>query len=133
MYTINRDTHKSMSRHKGLAWTEVRARLEVHAKKLRSLNEMERTGGEPYVVGYDKKTGEHIFYDCSAESPKGRRNVCYDREALGSRKEFKPKNTAVDMAAAMGIEILAEEHYRAFLCITTARPLTTASGGFVAR
>jgi hypothetical protein len=103
---------KNMNRHKGLEWAKVQAKLEANTEKLWSLNEMERTGGEPDVVGYDKKTGEYIFYDCSAESPKGRRNVCYDREALESRKEFKPEDTAMDMAAAMGIEILTEEQYR---------------------
>jgi len=103
---------KNMNRHKGLEWAKVQAKLEANTEKLWSLNEMERTGGEPDVVGHDKKTGEYIFYDCSAESPTGRRNVCYDREALESRKEFKPKDTAMDMAAAMGIEILTEEQYR---------------------
>ena len=103
---------KNMNRHKGLEWAKVQAKLEAHPEKLWSLNEMERTGGEPDVVGYDKKTGEYILYDCSAESPKGRRSVCYDREALESRKEFKPKDTAMDMAAAIGIEILSEEQYR---------------------
>jgi hypothetical protein len=103
---------KNMNRHKGLEWAEVQAKLESNTEKLWSLNEMERTGGEPDVVGYDKKTGEYIFYDCSAESPKDRRNVCYDREGLESRKEFKPKYNAVDMAAAMGIELLTEEQYR---------------------
>jgi hypothetical protein len=103
---------KNMNRHKGLEWAEVQAKLEPNTEKLWSLNEMERTGGEPDVVGYDKKTGEYIFYDCSAESPKDRRNVCYDREGLESRKEFKPKYNAVDMAAAMGIELLTEEQYR---------------------
>jgi hypothetical protein len=103
---------KNMNRHKGLEWAKVQSRLEVNPEKLWSLNEMERTGGEPDVVCYDKKTGEYFFYDCSEESPKGRRNVCYDREALESRKEFKPKDTAMDMAAAMGIEILTEEQYR---------------------
>jgi hypothetical protein len=103
---------KNMNRHEGLEWAKVQAKLEADPEKLRSLNEMERTGGEPDVVGYDKKTDEYIFYDCSAESPTGRRNVCYDREALDSRKEFKPKDTAVDMAAAMGIEVLTEEQYR---------------------
>ncbi|HMG32729.1 MAG TPA: DUF4256 domain-containing protein [Blastocatellia bacterium] len=103
---------KNMNRHKGLEWDNVQAKLEANSESLWSLNEMERTGGEPDVVAYDKKTGEYIFYDCSAESPKGRRNVCYDREALESRKEFKPKDTALDMAAAMGIEILTEEQYR---------------------
>jgi len=102
---------KNMSRHKGFEWAKVQARLEVNAKKLWSLNEMERTGGEPDVVGHDKKTGEYIFFDCSAESPKGRTSFCYDREGLESRKEFKPKNTAMDIAAAMGIELLTEEQY----------------------
>src|SRR5687767_1719467 len=101
---------KNMNRHKGLEWAKVQAKLE--AEKLWSLNEMERTGGEPDVVGHDKKTGEYIFYDCSAESPKGRRSVCYDREALESRKEHKPENNAIDMAAAIGIELLTEEQYR---------------------
>jgi hypothetical protein len=105
---------KNMNRHKGLEWAKVQAKLEADTEKLWSLNEMERTGGEPDVVGYDKKTGEYIFYDCSAESPKDRRSFCYDREALESRKEFKPKDTAMDMAAAMGIEILTEEQYREF-------------------
>ena len=100
---------KNMSRHKGLEWAKVQAKLEADAEKLWSLNEMERTGGEPDVVGYDKKTDEYIFYDCSAESPQGRRNVCYDHEALESRKEPKPRDSAMDMAAAMGIEILTEE------------------------
>ena len=103
---------KNMNRHKGLEWTRVQARLEAHTEKLWSLNEMERTGGEPDVVGHDKKTGEYIFYDCSAESPKGRRSLCYDRKALDDRKEFKPKTSASDMAAAMGIELLTEEQYR---------------------
>ncbi|HXY49263.1 MAG TPA: DUF4256 domain-containing protein [Terriglobales bacterium] len=103
---------KNMSRHKGLEWAEVRAKLEVNAEKLWSLNEMERTGGDPDVVGGDKKTGEYMFYDCSVESPKGRRSVCYDREALESRKEHKPEDNAIDMAAAMGIELLTEEQYR---------------------
>jgi hypothetical protein len=103
---------ENMNRHKGLEWPKVQTRIEANPEKLWSLNEMERTGGEPDVVGYDKKTGEYVFYDCSAESPKGRRNVCYDREALESRKKFKPKDTAMDMAAAMGIEILTEEQYR---------------------
>ncbi len=103
---------KNMDRHKGLEWAKVQAKLEANPEKLWSLNEMERTGGEPDVVGYDKKTGETIFYDCSAESPKDRRNVCYDREALEARKEHKPKDSAVNMAAAMGIEILTEEQYQ---------------------
>jgi len=101
-----------MNRHKGLEWAKVQAKLEADTEKLWSLSEMERTGGEPDVVGYDKKTGEYIFVDSSAESPRGRRNVCYDREALESRKEHKPKNNAMDMAAAVGIEILTEEQYR---------------------
>jgi uncharacterized protein DUF4256 len=103
---------RNMNCHKGLEWAKVQAKLEAKTEKLWSLNEMERTGGEPDVVGHDKKTGEYIFYDCSVESPKGRRSVCYDREALEARKEFKPKNNAIDMAAAMGIEILTEEQYR---------------------
>jgi hypothetical protein len=103
---------KNMNRHKGLDWAKVQAKLEPSAKKLWSLSEMERTGGEPDVVGLDKKTGEYIFYDCSVESPKGRRSLCYDREALDARKENKPKNNAIDMAAAMGIELLTEEQYR---------------------
>ena len=103
---------KNMNRHKGLEWAQVQAKLEGIAEKLWSLNEMERTGGEPDVVGQDKKTGEYIFYDCSAESPKGRRSLCYDREALESRKEHKPEDSAIDMAAAIGIELLTEEQYR---------------------
>jgi len=102
----------NMNRHKGLEWAKLQAKLEANIEKLWSLNEMERTGGEPDVVGYDKKTGQYIFYDCSAESPKGRRSLCYDREALESRKEHKPQNNAIDMAAAMGIELLSEEEYR---------------------
>src|SRR6266446_1107520 len=103
---------KNMNRHKGLEWAKVQAKLEANTEKLWSLNEMERTGGEPDVVGHDKKTDEYIFYDCSAESPKGRRSVCYDREALESRKEHKQDNNAIDMATAMGIELLTEEQYR---------------------
>ena len=103
---------KNMNRHKGIEWDKVQAKLEANPEKLWSLNEMEETGGEPDVVGEDKKTGEYIFYDCSAESPKGRRSICYDREALDSRKENKPENTAIDMARAMGIELLTEEQYR---------------------
>ena len=103
---------KNMGRHKGLEWAKVQAKLEADAEKLWSLSEMERTGGEPDVVGFDKKTGECIFYDCSPESPKGRRSLCYDRAALESRKEHKPKNSAIDMAAAMGIELLTEDEYR---------------------
>jgi Protein of unknown function (DUF4256) len=104
---------KNMNRHKALEWAKLQARLEANTEKLWSLNEMERTGGEPDVVGHDKKTGEYIFFDCSAESPKGRTSVCYDREGLDSRKEHKPKNNAIDMAAAMGVELLTEEQYRA--------------------
>jgi hypothetical protein len=103
---------KNMIRHKGLEWDKIKANLEANADKLWSLNEMERTGGEPDVVTHDKKTDAYIFYDCSAESPKGRRSFCYDREALESRKEHKPENSAIDMAAAMGIELLTEEQYR---------------------
>ena len=103
---------KNMNRHRGLEWSKVAARLEADADKLWSLSEMERTGGEPDVVGHDKKTGEYILYDCSAESPKGRRSLCYDREALEARKENKPKGSATDLAAAMGIELLTEEEYR---------------------
>jgi hypothetical protein len=103
---------KNMNRHKGLEWAKVEAKLEGNTEKLWSLSEMERTGGEPDVVGFDKKTGEYIFYDCSAESPKGRRSVCYDGEALESRKAHKPENNAIDMAADIGIEILTEEQYR---------------------
>lgn len=103
---------KNMNRHKGLKWANVQARLEADPGKLWSLHEMERTGGEPDVVGHDKKTGEFLFYDCSAESPTGRRSVCYDREGLESRKEHKPEDTAIDMAAAMGVELLTEEQYR---------------------
>jgi hypothetical protein len=104
---------QNMNRHKGLEWAQVQAKLEANAGKLWSINEMERTGGEPDVVDHDKKTGESIFYDCSPESPKGRRSLCFDREALESRKENKPKDSAIDMAAAMGIELLTEEQYRA--------------------
>jgi hypothetical protein len=103
---------KNMHRHKGLDWAKVQAKLEGSTEKLRSLHEMDRTGGEPDVVAQDKKTGEYLFYDCSAESPKGRRSLCYDRAALDSRKENKPEGSALDMAGAMGIELLAEEQYR---------------------
>src|SRR5271165_5036384 len=105
-------SEKNINRHKGLEWAKLQAKLEANAEKLWSLNEMERTGGEPDVVGHDKKTGEYIFCDCSAESPKGRRSACYDREALESRKEHKPDDNAMDMADAMGIELLTEEQYR---------------------
>ncbi|MDQ6479216.1 DUF4256 domain-containing protein [Dyadobacter sp. LHD-138] len=111
--TIKVRFEKNMSRHQGLEWTKVQARLEADTKKLWSLNEMETSGGEPDVVGHDKKTGEYIFFDCSAESPKGRRSICYDHEALESRKEHKPENSAVEMARDMGIELLTEEQYRA--------------------
>ncbi|CAM4254768.1 MAG: DUF4256 domain-containing protein [Paenibacillus macerans] len=110
--TLKSRFEKNMSRHNGLEWANVQLKLEANVEKLWSLNEMERTGGEPDVVGHDKETDEYIFYDCSAESPKGRRSVCYDREALESRKEHKPENNAIDMAAAMGIELLTEEQYR---------------------
>ena len=110
--TLKARFEKNMNRHQGLQWTAVQARLEATPEKLWSLHEMERTGGEPDVVGHDTKTGEYVFYDCSTESPKGRRSVCYDREALEARKEHKPKNSATDMAAEMGIEILTEAQYR---------------------
>lgn len=110
--TLKSRFEKNSSRHKGLKWIDVHARLQNNPGKLWSLHEMERTGGEPDVVGSDHKTGEYIFYDCSAESPAGRRNVCYDREALESRKQNKPENNAIDMASALGIEILSEEQYR---------------------
>lgn len=110
--TLKDRFEKNTSRHNGLEWEKVQSRLEDNPEKLWSLNEMERTAGEPDVVGYDKKTDEYIFYDCSAESPKGRRSICYDREAMDSRKEHKPENNAVDMATDMGIEILTEEQYR---------------------
>src|SRR5207248_6898863 len=110
--TLKARFEKNMGRHKSLEWAKVQAKLQANAGKLWSLNEMERTGGEPDVVGHDKKTGEYIFYDCSAESPKDRRSLCYDREALDSRKENKPKGSALDMASGMGIELLTEEQYR---------------------
>jgi hypothetical protein len=103
---------QNMHRHAGVEWTEVQARLEANAEKLWSISEMERTGGEPDAVGHDKKTGNFIFYDCAAESPKGRRSLCYDREALDSRKEHKPKNSAMDVAAAMRVDLLNEKQYR---------------------
>ena len=104
---------KNMNRHKALEWEKVEAKLEDNAEKLWSLKEMERTGGEPDVVAFDKKSGEYVFYDCAAESPKDRRSLCYDREALESRKEHKPKDNAIDMASAIGIQLLTEEEYRA--------------------
>jgi hypothetical protein len=110
--TLKARFEKNMDRHKGLEWAQVQAKLEANPEKLCSLNEMERTGGEPDVVGFEKETGEYIFFDCSAESPKGRRSVCYDREGQESRKENKPENNAIDMAASMGIALLTEEQYR---------------------
>ena len=110
--TLQSRFEKNMNRHEGLEWTKVKTKLEANAGKLWSLSEMARTGGEPDVVGHDKKTGEYVFSDCATESPKGRRSVCYDREALESRKEHKPENNAIDLAAAMGIELLTEEQYR---------------------
>jgi len=110
--TLNARFEKNLNHHNGLEWAKVKAKLEANPEKLWSLNEMERTGGEPDVVGYDQKTSEYIFFDCSPESPKGRTSLCYDREALDSRKEHKPKNSAIDMAAAMGIELLTEEQYQ---------------------
>jgi len=110
--TLKGRFEKNMNRHEGLEWAKVQAKLEANTEKLWSLNEMEKTGGEPDVVGHDEKTGEYIFYDCSVESPKGRRSICYDREALDSRKKHKPENSAIDMATAMGIELLTEEQYR---------------------
>jgi hypothetical protein len=110
--TLRDRFEKNMNRHKDLEWSKIQAKLEAHPEKLSSLNAMESTGGEPDVIGYDIETGEYIFCDCSAESPKGRRSLCYDREALESRKEHKPENNAIDMAAAMGIELLTEEQYR---------------------
>src|SRR6187200_1244958 len=109
--TLKTRFEKNINRHKGIAWAEVQAKLQADTEKLWSLNEMERTGGEPDVVGQHKKTGEYIFFDCSAETPKGRTSVCYDREGWESRKEHRPKTTAMDMAAAMGIELLTEEQY----------------------
>src|SRR6188474_157371 len=110
--TLKLRFEKNMNRHNSLEWTKVQAKLETNTEKLYSLNEMEITGGEPDVVGLDKKTGEYIFYDCSAESPKGRRSICYDHQALEARKEHKPEDSAMNMAAAMGIELLTEEQYR---------------------
>ncbi|ESU21194.1 hypothetical protein FEDK69T_25610 [Flavobacterium enshiense DK69] len=110
--TLKTRFEKNMSRHEGLEWNKVQAKLEANTIKLWSLNEMEQTGGEPDVVGYNKNTDEYIFYDCSAESPKGRRSLCYDRAALDSRKEYKPADSALDMAASIGIELLTEEEYR---------------------
>ncbi len=103
---------KNIHRHKGIVWAKVEAKLKASKEKIWSLNEMEITGGDPDVVGYDKKTGEYIFFDCAIESPKGRRSICYDREGLESRKEFKPEKNAIDMASSMGIDMLSEEEYR---------------------
>lgn len=110
--TLQSRFEKNVKRHKSLNWSDVQQRLEAHPEKLASLHEMERTGGEPDVVAYDKKSGEFVFFDCSAETPSGRRSLCYDREALDSRKENKPAGSAMEMAAAMGIEMLSEEQYR---------------------
>jgi Protein of unknown function (DUF4256) len=110
--TLKARFEKNKNRHKDIEWVKIKVKLEANTEKLWSLNEMEKTGGEPDVVGHDKKTGEYIFYDCSAESPTGRRSLCYDSEALESRKEHKPKNNVIDMAAAMCIELLTEEQYR---------------------
>src|SRR5688572_18339405 len=110
--TLKNRFEKNMNRHKGIEWSKVEARLKASPEKLATLNEMESTGGEPDIVSQDKKTGAFIFYDCSAESPVGRRSLCYDRKALDARKENKPKNTAMDLATSMGIEILTEEQYR---------------------
>lgn len=110
--TLKARFQKNMNRHNGLEWAQIEAKLEANAEKLWSLDAMERTGGEPDVVGFDEKTGEYLFYDCSAETPKGRRSVCYDREALESRKEYKPEDNVVDLATAMGIELLTEAQYR---------------------
>ena len=128
--TLKTRFEQHMNRHKGLEWTKVQARLDAKPDKLWSLHEMERTGGEPDVVGHDKKTGEYVFYDCAAQTPKGRRSACYDRESLESRKEHKPKSNAVDTAAAMGIELLTEEQYRELQALgefdtTTSSWLTT--------
>jgi Protein of unknown function (DUF4256) len=111
--TLKARFEKNMNRHEGFEWTKIQAKLEANAEKMWSLNEMENTGGEPDVVAYDEQTGEYIFYDCSAESPKGRRSFCYDREAWEARKEFKPANNAIDVATEMGVEMLTEEQYRA--------------------
>src|SRR6476659_3518956 len=110
--TLKARFEKNMTRHKGVEWAGVQVRLESNSEKLWSLDEMEKTGGEPDVVGHNKKTGEYVFYDCSAESPKGRRSLCYDRKALDSRKEHKPENNAIELAASMGIDLLTEEQYR---------------------
>ena len=126
LHALEARFEKNMNRHKGLEWARVQAKLEANVERLWSLNEMERTGGEPDVVGHDKKTGEAIFYDCSAQSPSGRRSRCYDREALESRKENKPAENALDMAAAMGIELLTEEQYRALQQLGTFDTTTSS-------
>lgn len=126
--TLKTRFEKAKNRHKGIEWTSVQARLEANPEKLWSLGEMERTGGEPDIVVYDKKTDEYIFYDCSTESPKDRRSLCYDREALDARKENKPKDSAVDMAKAMGIEILTEEEYRS---LQKLEPFDTKTSSWV--
>lgn len=112
LITLKTRFEKNMDRHRGIEWNDVQAKLESNANKLWSLNEMEKTGGEPDVIAYNENTDEYVFYDCCAESPKGRRSICYDHEALESRKEYKPKNNVIDMAAEMGIELLTEEQYR---------------------
>src|SRR5215207_6704840 len=124
--TLKARFEKNKNRHKGLDWAKIQAKLEANTEKLWSLHEMERTGGEPDVVGHDKKTGEYVFYDCSAESPKGRRSVCYDREALDGRKEHKPADSAVNMATAMGIELLTEEQYRELQKLGNFDPKTSS-------
>jgi len=124
--TLNARFEKNMHRHKDLEWAPVHANLDAHTEKLWSLHEMERTGGEPDVVGYDPTTGAYIFYDCSAESPTGRRSVCYDLEGLESRKKYKPENNAIDMATTMGIELLTEEQYRALQNLETVDKKTSS-------
>ena len=125
--TLKARFEKNKNRHKGIEWDKIQAKLEKNSVKLWSLNEMERTGGEPDVVGYERKTGEYIFYDCSAESPNGRRSLCYDREALEARKENKPKDSAVNMASAIGIDLLTEEQYRE---LQKLGDLASPAGGF---
>lgn len=126
LHVLKERFESNMNRHEHLEWTKVQAKLDANAEKLWSLNEMEVTGGEPDVIGYDEKKDEYIFFDCSAESPKGRRSVCYDREALESRKKHKPENSAMDMATAMGIDILTEEQYRALQAIETVDKKTSS-------
>ena len=124
--TLKSRFEKNMNRHKGLEWTKVQAKLEVNKEKLWSLNEMERTGGEPDVVGHDKSTDEYVFFDCAAESPRDRRSLCYDHEALEKRKEHKPKDSAVNMAADMGVQILTEEQYRELQKLGNFDPKTSS-------